>query len=86
MSIAELSISIDSEKISPFCQERGIRRLSLFGYILRENFDMRHIDVDVRGKFLPVVLRFAGFQYFGYGTELTTILLRKVDFFSRLLC
>jgi len=35
VSIAELPIAIDREKIAEFCRARGIRRLSLFGSVLR---------------------------------------------------
>ena len=39
MSIAELPIQIDREKIAEFCRARGIRKLSLFGSVLRDDFD-----------------------------------------------
>ena len=36
MSIAELPIVIDREKLAEFCRARGIRKLSLFGSVLRD--------------------------------------------------
>ncbi len=39
MSAAELPIRIDREQIARFCRERGIRKLSLFGSVLRQDFD-----------------------------------------------
>jgi predicted nucleotidyltransferase len=84
MSIAELPIPIDREQIARFCRERGIRRLSLFGSVLRRDFDPQRSDVDVLAEFEPDVLKQVGFQYFGYGQELAAILGRKVDFCSRL--
>ena len=39
MSVAELPIQIDREKIAEFCRVRGIRKLSLFGSVLRDDFD-----------------------------------------------
>jgi predicted nucleotidyltransferase len=84
MSVAELPIPIDREKIARFCQERGIRRLSLFGSILRPDFDPQQSDVDVLAEFEPDILERVGFQYFGYGQELAAILGHKVDFCSRL--
>jgi uncharacterized protein len=84
MSVAELPIHIDREKIARFCRERGIHRLSLFGSVLRDDFDSRHSDVDVLAEFEPGVLRTVGFRYFGYGDELAAIIGRKVDFCSRL--
>ena len=84
MSAAELPIAFDRERIARFCRERGIRRLSLFGSVLRGDFDPQRSDVDVLAEFEPGVLKRVGFQYFGYGEELAAILGRKVDFCSRL--
>ena len=84
MSVAELPIPIDREQIARFCRERGIRKLSLFGSVLRADFDPQRSDVDVLAEFEPDVLTRVGFQYFGYGQELAAILGRKVDFCSRL--
>jgi hypothetical protein len=82
--VAELPIPIDREQIARFCRERGIRKLSLFGSVLRPDFDPRRSDVDVVAEFEPGVLKSVGFQYFGYGEELAAIIGRKVDFCSRL--
>ena len=84
MSVAELSIVIDREKIAAFCRARGIRKLSLFGSVLREDFDPQRSDVDVLAEFAPGALQGVGFRYFGYGDALAAILGRKVDFCSRL--
>jgi len=84
MSVAELPIQIDREQVARFCRERGIRKLSLFGSVLRRDFNPQQSDVDVLAEFEPGVLKKAGFQYFGYGEELAAIIGRKVDFCSRL--
>ena len=84
MSVAELPIQIDREQIARFCQERGIRKLSLFGSVLREDFDPQRSDVDVLAEFDPDALKGVGFRYFGYAEELAAIVGRKVDFCSRL--
>ena len=84
MSVAELPIPIDREQIARFCRERGIRKLSLFGSVLRPDFDPQRSDVDVLAEFEPGVLKQVGFRYFGYGQELAAIIGRKVDFCSRL--
>ncbi|MGO8766022.1 MAG: nucleotidyltransferase family protein [Limisphaerales bacterium] len=84
MSVAELPIQIDREQVARFCEERGIRKLSLFGSVLHDDFDPQHSDVDVLAEFEPGALKKAGFQYFGYGEELAAIIGRKVDFCSRL--
>jgi hypothetical protein len=84
MSVTSLPIQFDRERIAAFCRARGIRRLSLFGSVLRDDFDPRRSDVDVLAEFEPGALRGVGFRYFGYGEELAAILGRKVDFCSRL--
>jgi uncharacterized protein len=80
MSIAELPIPIDREKIAEFCRVRGIRKLSLFGSVLRDDFDPARSDVDVLAEFGPGALNGVGFRYFGYGEALAGILGQKVDF------
>ena len=50
MSVAELPIQLDREKIAEFCRARGIRKLSLFGSVLREDFGPDS-DVDVVVRF-----------------------------------
>ncbi len=84
MSVAELPIRIDREKIAEFCRMRGIRKLSLFGSVLRDDFDPARSDVDVLAEFEPGALTGVGFRYFGYGEELAAIIGRRVDFCSRL--
>jgi uncharacterized protein len=45
-------ISIDKEKIADFCRRHHIRRLSLFGSVLRDDFGPES-DVDVLVEFEP---------------------------------
>lgn len=82
--IANLPIALDEEKIAQFCRERGIRKMSLFGSVVRDDFDPARSDVDVLVEFLPGALNGVGWDYFGYGEELEAILGRKVDFCSKL--
>jgi uncharacterized protein len=84
MSIAELPIQIDREKFAEFCRARGIRKLSLFGSALREDFDPERSDVDVLAEFHPRALRDSGWGYFLYGEKLGEMLGRKVDFCTHL--
>lgn len=81
MSVAELPIRIDRERIAEFCRARGIRKLSLFGSVLRDDFDPQRSDVDVLVEFAPGVR--PGLKFFGYGDELAEIIGRKVDFHTR---
>jgi predicted nucleotidyltransferase len=85
MSIAELPIAIDREKIAAFCRERGIRRLSLFGSVLRDDFDPARSDVDVLAEFNPGALKGVGWDIVLYGEELGAILgHEKIDFCTQL--
>ena len=83
MSIAELPISIDREKIAEFCRARGIRKLSLFGSVLRDDFTPQS-DVDVLAEFEPEALRESGWEFFLYGEQLGQLLGCKVDFCTHL--
>ena len=83
MSIAELPIAIDREKIAAFCRERGIRKLSLFGSVLRDDFDSAGSDVDVLVELRPEVR--PGLEFFGWGAEFARLIgHQKVDFCSDL--
>lgn len=84
MSIAELPLPIDREKVAEFCRARGIRRLSVFGSVLRDDFDPLRSDIDILAEFEPGALDRLGFRYFGYGDDLAAILGCRVDFCSRL--
>lgn len=84
MGVADLPISLDRERIERFCQAHGIRVLSLFGSVLREDFDPEHSDVDVLAEFAPGALHGVGWNYLDYGRELSAIFGRKVDFCSKL--
>jgi len=77
MSVGELPIQIDREKIAEFCRARGIRKLSLFGSVLRDDFDPQRSDVDVLAELLPAAR--PGWEFFGWHEDLAAILRRKVD-------
>jgi len=69
MSFAELPVRIDREKIAEFCRARGIRKLSLFGSVVRDDFDPARSDMDVLAEFVPEVLAKTGSEYFLYGEQ-----------------
>jgi len=81
MSLAELPIDFDAERIGEFCRERGIRRLSLFGSVLRSDFDPHRSDIDVLVEFIPG--RTPAWEFFRWGEELGEILGHKVDLCSK---
>jgi len=81
-TLEELPIKIDREKIAAFCRERGIRKMSLFGSVVRDDFDPDRSDVDVLVEFAPG--RTPGWEFFGWGEDLEPIMGRRVDLMSRL--
>lgn len=81
-STKNLPIKIDQEKIAAFCRTHGIGRLSLFGSVLRDDFDPVRSDVDVLVEFLPG--QTPGWEFFIWHEELEAILGHKVDLFSGL--
>lgn len=83
-TLDRLPLCFDRARLAAFCRDRGIARLSVFGSILREDFDPSRSDVDVLADFMPGALRGVGFRFFGYGDELADILGRPVDLCSRL--
>ena len=78
MQVATLPIRFEEATLAAFCAARGIRKLSLFGSVLRDDFDPARSDVDVLAEFLPQAR--PGFRAFGYGDELAELLGVKVDF------
>ena len=69
-------IAIDREKIAEFCRRHHIRRLSLFGSVLRDDFGPDS-DVDVLVEFETGHV--PGLAFFDMEAELSQILGRKVD-------
>ena len=82
MSIVELPLKIDRERITEFCRQRGIRKLSLFGSVLRDDFDPAHSDVDVLVEYRKD--RVPGWEFVTHAEDLETLLSRKVDYCTRL--
>ena len=79
---AHLPITLDEEKIAQFCRARGIRKMSLFGSVVRDDFDPARSDVDVLVEFLPG--RTPAWEFFRWGEELRELIGRKVDLHSKL--
>jgi uncharacterized protein len=70
-------VEIPTEKIAEFCRRYHIRRLSLFGSVLRDDFRPES-DIDMLVEFepghVPGLLSMAGLEM-----ELSELLGRKVD-------
>jgi hypothetical protein len=75
--MSQLNIQVDEQKLADFCRRHHIRRLSLFGSVLSEDFE-RDSDVDVLVEFEPG--RTPGLRFFILDEELSPIFGgRKVD-------
>lgn len=70
------NVSIPRDKIEDFCRRHHIRRLSIFGSALRDDFTSDS-DVDVLVEFEPGHV--PGLAFFAMEAELSEILGRKVD-------
>jgi predicted nucleotidyltransferase len=69
-------IDINQARLAGFCRRYHIRKLSLFGSVLRE--DVRpESDVDVLVEFEPGTR--VGLRFFAMERELSEMLARKVD-------
>jgi hypothetical protein len=69
-------IAVDREAVADFCRRHHIRRLALFGSVLRDDFTPDS-DVDVLVEFEPG--HTPGLAFFGMQREFSEILGRKVD-------
>ncbi len=69
-------IAIDQQKIAAFCRRNHIRRLSLFGSVLRDDF-APDSDIDVLVEFEPGHV--PGLAFFEIEEELSHLFGRKVD-------
>jgi len=69
-------VAVDRSTIAAFCRRHHIRKLSLFGSVLRDDF-RPDSDVDVLVEFEPGHV--PGLAFFAMQRELSEILGRKVD-------
>ena len=69
-------IPLPLTEIEAFCRRNHIRRLALFGSVLRDDFTPDS-DVDVLVEFEPG--KTPGWAFFGMQDELSVILGRQVD-------
>ena len=72
----EAKIEIPRERIAEFCHRHHIRRLALFGSVLRDDFRPES-DVDVLVEFEPGHV--PGFGFITVQNELSELLGRQVD-------
>jgi len=71
-----IKIEVPSKEVTAFCRRHHIRKLALFGSVLRDDFTPES-DVDVLVEFEPG--HTPGLAFFAMQRELSAILGRKVD-------
>jgi hypothetical protein len=76
MGKTTLPINLSQEEIKKFCQRHSIRKLSLFGSVLRDDFT-RESDVDVLVEFEPG--KIPGLAIITMQDELSNIINRQID-------
>lgn len=69
-------INLPEDQIAEFCRRHHIRKLSLFGSVLRQDF-RADSDVDVLVEFDPG--HTPGLQFFSMERELSEMIGRRVD-------
>ncbi len=73
-------IDLPTQEIVAFCRRHRVRKLALFGSVLRDDFGPKS-DVDVLVEFEPDAG--VGYQhFFRLQDELTTLFGREVDLFT----
>ncbi len=72
----QLTLELPRQKIAEFCRRHRIRKLALFGSILRPDFGSDS-DIDVLVEFEPGCV--PGLAFFTMQEELAALLGRKVD-------
>lgn len=70
------NIDLPFDDVAEFCRKNSIRRLALFGSVLRDDFAPES-DVDVLVEFEPGTR--VGLRFFAMEQELTELVGRKVD-------
>ena len=73
-------LSIPRDRVAAFCRKHGIRKFSLFGSVIRDDFGPDS-DVDVLAEFKPGT-RFTLIDLMAMQRELTEIVGRKAEIFE----
>ena len=69
-------LTVPTEEVAAFCHRHHIRKLSLFGSVLREDFSETS-DIDVLVESDPNHI--PGLAFFAMEEELSSLLVRRVD-------
>jgi predicted nucleotidyltransferase len=74
--MSQHGIDIPHDDLAQFCRRHGIRKLALFGSVLRDDFG-DNSDIDVLVEFEPGVS--VGLAFFSIERELSEMFGRKAD-------
>lgn len=74
----DIRVPANDATLAAFCNKHGVTRLSLFGSVLRSDFDVSRSDLDVLVEFMPGAHR-SLFKLLTMEAELTEMFGRKVD-------
>lgn len=74
-----IPIQVDLEEIACLCRRYQVRRLAVFGSILRGDFDPLHSDADFLVEFEPVPVAIRMQNFLALREALTSLLARPVD-------
>jgi len=75
-------ITTRRDQVIELCQKHHVRRLSVFGSVLRDDFDPERSDIDFVVEFEPTADMSIRGDYFTLMEELTKVFSRKVDLVS----
>lgn len=74
--MASIGVHIDRKRVAEFCARHHIRRMALFGSVLRRDFRAGS-DIDVLVEFAPG--HTPGFAFFAIQEQLSELMGRPVD-------
>ncbi len=72
-------ITENREKIAELCRTHHVRRLSVFGSAVREDFDPEHSDVDFMIEFEPLPYPLSVENYWHLKEAFITLFERQID-------
>jgi predicted nucleotidyltransferase len=76
--MSNVKIPVAEAELAAFCRANGVARLSVFGSVLRADFNHDHSDIDVLVEFMPTSRR-SLFKLLKMEAALSEMFGRKVD-------
>jgi uncharacterized protein len=76
--MSQTRVSVDREHLAAFCREHGVVKLSVFGSVLRNDYDAGRSDIDLLVEFASSAHK-GLFKLVGMQNTLTRMFGREVD-------